>query len=129
MLVAAPHDGVVENRQLVNITHRVTSSLGTSGFFGTVAEQPIVRVTVIDADTAGVFVRPAPGGVVVTDTQPSYYDMVLTMQPAGPVTVAIANDGQTIQSSNDSRFTAAALRHHAVGCGPRRGQSGSRGAV
>ena len=113
VLVAAPHDGIAENRQLVNVTHKVTSSLGANGFFGNVVEQPIVRVTVIDSDTASVLVRPAPGGVVVTDTQPSYYDMVLTTQPTGPVTVSIANDGQTIQSSSDPRFTAASNGHPA----------------
>ncbi|KMO27185.1 beta strand repeat-containing protein, partial [Methylobacterium aquaticum] len=108
VMVSAPPDDQVQARQIVQITHRVTSSLGAAGFFGSMADAPVLNVTVVDGTSAGVLVRPAPGGVTVTETRTSSYDVVLTAAPTAPVTLTLEDDGQTILSSDDPRFTAAA---------------------
>ncbi|WP_236960757.1 beta strand repeat-containing protein [Methylobacterium durans] len=112
VLVSSPADTKAENRFVADITHVVTSHVGGANgpegvFKAALVGTPIVRVQVTDGNTAGVLVTPASGGVAVTPSQDSHYDMVLTTAPTKPVTVTLVGDGQTLTSSADPRFTAA----------------------
>ncbi|MGB3415081.1 MAG: calcium-binding protein [Mesorhizobium sp.] len=92
--VTSPSDGTPENRQVITVTHTVTSSDPADGVYADVDSQK-VSVEVVDSDTASVQIIETDGHTSVSKAgETDSYQIVLTTQPTAPVTVRIAIDGQ-----------------------------------
>ncbi|KKK81247.1 hypothetical protein LCGC14_2815400, partial [marine sediment metagenome] len=102
--VSAVLDGLPENTFIAGIVHQ-TSTAGGASYAG-VAEASL-EVTVYDGDSPGVLATESEGSTLVVEGgHGDQYDLRLTSQPAGAVTVEILTDGQALVSSSDSRFNA-----------------------
>ncbi len=76
--VTSVNDRVAQGARTVTVTHTVSG-------YGAGVEAPAVDVTVTDNDRAGVAVTPAV--VAVAEGATAQYEVRLTSEPAGPVTV------------------------------------------
>jgi Ca2+-binding RTX toxin-like protein len=99
--------GALEDAREADISHTVTSTGGL--YSGLPAGTHKVRVDVIDSEVPQVLVTPSAVPLVVSQNQTATYTMQLTTPPAAgtTVTISLLDDGKTITSSLDPRFTPA----------------------
>ncbi len=99
--VSAPQDGAQTGDRDADIV--LSSSSTTGGFNANDAE---ITAEIVDDETASLVVTESDGSTVVGVGQNDSYTLQLSQQPVGTVTVTLQDDGQTLLSSADARFSA-----------------------
>ncbi len=98
--VSALQDSVQTGNRMADITFSASSTTG--GFNADAVE---IEAELVDDETASLIVTQSDGNTVVGDGLTDSYTLQLSKQPAGTVTVTLQDDGQTILSSADARFS------------------------